>query len=296
MFVDVRLRVVLATLAAFAGSASVHAEAPKAAPFAVKVVGKGKPMILIPGLACSGEVWDSTVDHFKDRYECHVLTLAGFAGQPPMNGPFLEAVSKGIVDYIRAKKLDKPVIVGHSLGGFLVYLLGETEPDLVGPLIAVDGLPCLGAMFNPNATPDTLKRQGAMMQARFEKASREDYVKNLDSFINGWLKGNSALEKVSKWGSDSDQPTVARAMGELVARDLRPDVGRIKSRVLHLAAYDKGMAASGATREMLAKRVESQLEKVPNHKLVVAEDSRHFIMYDAPDWLLKQMDEFLAAK
>ena len=51
-------------------------------PFAVKVTGTGQPMILIPGLACSGEVWDSTVAHFKDRCECHVLTLAGFAGQP----------------------------------------------------------------------------------------------------------------------------------------------------------------------------------------------------------------------
>ena len=38
-------------------------------------------MILIPGLTCGGDVWKSTVEHFKDRYECHVLTLAGFAGE-----------------------------------------------------------------------------------------------------------------------------------------------------------------------------------------------------------------------
>src|SRR5580658_8822741 len=74
--------------------------------FSVKVTGKGAPMILIPGLACSGEVWDSTVAHFQNRYECHVLTLAGFAGQPPIKPPMLEAVRAQLADYIRAKKLD----------------------------------------------------------------------------------------------------------------------------------------------------------------------------------------------
>src|SRR5947199_9790656 len=95
------------------------------APFAVKVTGKGKPILFIPGLACSGSVWDSAVDHYKDHYECHVLTLAGFAGQPALKdkSAYLDTVRKGIITYIKEKKLDKPVIVGHSLGGYLVFAL-----------------------------------------------------------------------------------------------------------------------------------------------------------------------------
>ena len=50
-------------------------------PFEVKVTGKGKKAILfIPGLACSGEVWEETAQHFKDDYTCYILTMAGFAG------------------------------------------------------------------------------------------------------------------------------------------------------------------------------------------------------------------------
>src|SRR2546423_9328585 len=93
-------------------------------PFGVQISGQGRPMILIPGLACSGEVWDATVDHFKDRYECHVLTLAGFAGQPPFDGPWLQTIRKGLVDYIRQNKLDRPIIVGHSIGGVLTQSMG----------------------------------------------------------------------------------------------------------------------------------------------------------------------------
>jgi pimeloyl-ACP methyl ester carboxylesterase len=253
-------------------------------------------MILIPGLACSGAVWDGTVEHFKDRYECHVLTLAGFAGQPPVAGPFLETVRQGIADYIRSKKLDKPVIVGHSLGGFLVYRLAETEPDLVGPVIAVDGMPCLMALVSPTE-PDaaTMKSQGAQIQADMEKLSREDFLKRLRQFVSSWLEGQKDQETVAKWGADSDQATVARAIGELFSQDARPDLARIKTPVLQMGAFSKKRQIPGFTRETLTKRLEAQIAKVPKHELAVA-DSGHFIMYDVPEWLWKTMDGFLAAQ
>ena len=96
--------------------------------FVVAVTGSGRPMILIPGISCGGNVWAATVNHFKDRYECHVLTLAGFAGQPPLGGePFLERVRDALIEYIRNKKLERPVIVGHSIGGFMAFWLGARE-------------------------------------------------------------------------------------------------------------------------------------------------------------------------
>jgi N-formylmaleamate deformylase len=292
MSLATRCRVLLALVAALAALVPARADTPKGAPFAVKVVGKGKPMILIPGLACSGAVWDSTVDHFKDRYECHVLTLAGFAGQAPVDGPFLETARKGIIDYIRAKKLDKPVIVGHSLGGFLVYRLGSTEPDLVGPLIAVDGLPCLVAVFSPvEPNPETVKKQAAAIQASMEKASREDFAKNQQQMIGAWLQGTKEKDLVLKWGADSNQATVARAMGELFSQDARPELAQIKAPLLLIAAFNKSY---GQPREVIVKRVGSQLAKASKHELAVAADSRHFIMYDAPEWMFKTMDEFLA--
>src|ERR1035441_2564425 len=59
-------------------------------PFQVKVTGHGRPMILIPGLSSSGETWDTTVARYQDRFQCHVLTLAGFAGVPRISAPMLE--------------------------------------------------------------------------------------------------------------------------------------------------------------------------------------------------------------
>src|SRR5438067_2362627 len=167
-------------------------------PFGVRVVGHGRPMILIPGLACSGEVWDSTVDHFKDRYECHVLTLAGFAGQPPVGGPSLETVRKGLADYIRQKKLDRPIIVGHGIGGFVAYVMGITEPDVVGALISVDGLPSLAAAMNPTITPEQLAQMAQSLRKQAEQITREQFIASQKRTLSIWLQEPDDLDRVSK--------------------------------------------------------------------------------------------------
>lgn len=88
--------------------------------FAVQAEGHGPALIFIPGLYCSGDVWKETVAHYKDHYTCYSLTLPGFAGQAPIHSDtILAAVAKDIVRFISDKRLNKPVLVGHSLGGFL---------------------------------------------------------------------------------------------------------------------------------------------------------------------------------
>jgi len=130
-------------------------------PFQVKVTGHGRPMILIPGLSSSGEVWDTTVARYKDRFECHVLTVAGFAGVPRVPAPMLDRVRDGLADYIRKQKLDHPVVIGHSLGGFLALSLAAKYPDLPGRLVIVDSYPFFAALANPQATPDSARASAA---------------------------------------------------------------------------------------------------------------------------------------
>jgi pimeloyl-ACP methyl ester carboxylesterase len=89
--------------------------------FAVKVAGHGRPVILIPGLGCDGTIWDATVAHLAGRYETHVVSIAGFAGVPPaqVRGPLLDEVRRELVAYIQKNGLRRPIVIGHSLGGFL---------------------------------------------------------------------------------------------------------------------------------------------------------------------------------
>jgi N-formylmaleamate deformylase len=59
---------------------------PRCRSFAVEVSGHGPPLVLIPGLASPGQVWRTTVEHYRSDHRLHVLTLAGFAGRAPSPG------------------------------------------------------------------------------------------------------------------------------------------------------------------------------------------------------------------
>ena len=108
--------------------------------FAVETSGTGHPVIFLPGFACGGRSWDSTVEHLGDTAQSHVVTLAGIAGVPPVAEPSLARIHDELVRYIVDNELERPVIVGHSLGGTQALWLAESIPGL-GGVVDVEGGP-----------------------------------------------------------------------------------------------------------------------------------------------------------
>lgn len=77
--------------------------------FSVQRTGHGKQaVILIPGFACSGDVWDQTVDTLRHDYTCYVLTMPGFAGTAPEAKPSFANWTRQIVDFIRHENIENP--------------------------------------------------------------------------------------------------------------------------------------------------------------------------------------------
>lgn len=264
-----------------------------AASFQVELAGtKGKPpMILIPGLSSSGEVWKDTVARYKDRYECHVLTLAGFAGVPIENKEpgMLTRVRTELASYIRDKKLAKPVIVGHSLGGFLALWLASSDPALVGDLVIVDSLPNLAAVYGPGF-------DAKAMRDMIANQPKEQYDQFMQSGVSlrGMASSPEHLEIIKQWGIKSDQWAVANGMYELLATDLQADIAKIRSRSLVLGSWI-GMK-SVTTREIVEGNFRKQFATLPGHQFAFAEKAQHFIMYDDPNWFFAQVDAFLQPK
>jgi pimeloyl-ACP methyl ester carboxylesterase len=258
--------------------------------FSVQETGSGKPLILIPGMTCGGGVWDATVAQLKSKYHCYVLTLPGFAGQAPITGPYLPRVRDEIIAFVKDKHLDHPAVMGHSLGGFMVFYLGSAEPKLFGPLISVDGLPFLGSLFNPNATAQSnqtmadgiAKNIGAATPAQFEDQTKQALAQE----ITDPNEAAALLPICAK----SDPGDVGQSMKEMMTIDLRDDIAKIQSPVLLIGAGQW----SPNDQDGLRKSYESQIAKCPHAKLVIDGKSKHFIMLDDPEFFYKTINEFLA--
>jgi pimeloyl-ACP methyl ester carboxylesterase len=102
---------------------------------------RGRPLILIPGLGSGPWAWQDTVREYSGQYTLYVVTLPGFDGRPAVAGAGFEAARNALQQLIATRKLDKPVLIGHSMGGALALAVASQSPDLVGGVVALDGLP-----------------------------------------------------------------------------------------------------------------------------------------------------------
>lgn len=272
---------------------TVGAFCPAAQHFDVKVTGKGRPVLLIPGLTCSGKVWDATVARLKNRYQCHVLTLPGMGGQPAMKGPFLEPVRDEIIAYVRTKKLHRPAIIGHSLGGFMGFSLASKAPDLFGPLVAVDGAPWLMAMFNPASTVDSIRPQVEAMRKGMAAANGtpEGFRRGTRASLVTQVKDPKHADLILETSALADPETVMNAMSEMMLTDLRPAAVRIKAPVLLFAAGE--WADTPEKKVLLRKAYEAQVANVKNARVVPVWGARHFIMFDEPTLFYREVESFL---
>ncbi|GLB50055.1 alpha/beta fold hydrolase [Neptunitalea lumnitzerae] len=258
--------------------------------FNVQVSGKGAPVLLIPGYSCSGEVWNETVDHLKDSYECHVLTLPGYAGVAPIESSnILETVKNDILTYVSDKKLNKPMLIGHSLGAFMSMWLSSEAPDTFGKVVCVDGVPFISAMTNPMVTEESIKNNPMFDKAtiieRYKQTPDEGYVENMTTAMLQQVSDSVHAKQVAIWSFKSDRATLGSTMVEMSLTDLRDDIVKVKQPVLILAS-------TFMTKENSLRIYNEQYKLLPNKRIEVA-DSKHFIMYDATTWFFNQIDAFL---
>jgi pimeloyl-ACP methyl ester carboxylesterase len=267
---------------------------PDTARFMVSVVGQGPDVIMIPGLASSAEVWRPEAERLKAHYRLHLVQLAGFAGVPAAGNatpPLLVPIRDALADYIRRNHLQRPVIVGHSLGGLLAMMLADANPELVGRLVIVDSLPFFGMLSGPQATVESVTPMAARVRDQLLGQSQDDFAKGEVQAMAGLMKskGPEAAAALAA-AQESDHSVVAHAMYEDWTTDMRPRLSGVKAKVLVLYAFDATMGLPQAVMDGLYGNAYGAL---PDKQLVRIDGSYHFIQIDQPDRFHDELAKFL---
>lgn len=257
--------------------------------FTVEVIGEGKPVLMIPGLMSDARVWRPTAVALASQYQLHLISIAGFAGRPAIGGDLLPTVKQQLLNYINEEKLDKPAVVGHSLGAFMAFYLASSAPQQIGTVIAVDGLPYLAPVFTRSAetTVPMMQQQAGFLRQQYQQMSTEQLRAMTTHGLFIQASSEAAQQQVLQMASESSPSAVGQAIYELLTTDLRSDVHRIKSPVVLLGAA--GALQSEIERDAAKALYQQQISTIDNARLVFNHQARHFIMLDQPDWLLAQI-------
>ncbi|MBP7820657.1 alpha/beta fold hydrolase [Candidatus Saccharibacteria bacterium] len=93
--------------------------------------GRGKPVILLHGIASNSSIWDETITYIDtNKYQVIAMDLLGFGDspKPSKNDYSLEEQAKQVAYTVKKNKIKKPVlVVGHSLGALVALEIASNK-------------------------------------------------------------------------------------------------------------------------------------------------------------------------
>jgi pimeloyl-ACP methyl ester carboxylesterase len=269
----------------------------------VERYGAGSPAIVfVPGLACGSWVWSGAVTRFAAKHAVYVVTLAGFDGLPAPAAPTLDEADASLLSLVTKEKLERPIIVGHSLGGFLSLRFGTEHSNLVRGIVSVDGTPVFPTLAQ--ATPDERAKAGKEFAALIQGQTPEQFQAGQAKFMTTMVTADADAAKVAAYTAKSDRNTVAAYAEELYAADLRPQLPKLTAPTLELAPVPTTPAPyegpNAATASMADRETgyhafyASLFPGAPNLTIEMVPNSKHFIMVDQPKAFYDDLAAFVA--
>ena len=113
--------------------------------------GSGQPLVFLHGFCESGRMWNSFAEELSVHFRVICPDLPGFGDSPIFGEQItLEEVAVQLEEWMEDNYIQDPIIIGHSLGGYVTLALLE----LMGSRIKGVGL------FHSTAFPDDEEKKG----------------------------------------------------------------------------------------------------------------------------------------
>lgn len=256
-------------------------------PIQVEKQGQGDAILFLPGFTTPGSVWNETIANLNQSYETHIVSYAGFNGIEPIGTPWYSPIKDQLVKYINENELANLTVIGHSMGGNLaVELAAELDKKVTG-LIIVDALPCMREMMMPGVPANALQYDSPYNN-RMLAMNKDEFSQVAIGMASNMTNDQSRMEEMANWSINADRETYVYGYTDLLKLDLRPSLSDITTKTLILGA-------TFPSKEITKKTFESQYKNLVNKTISLADNSKHFIMFDQPEWFYAQINGYLLA-
>ncbi len=113
-------------------------------------IGSGPPLVFLHGFCDSHELWADFIGEFASSHRVLTPDLPGFGRSPELPVPFsIDDVGDEITEWIKKLGLERPKIIGHSLGGYVALSLLARHKEQISGI----------GLFHSTPFADTLERK-----------------------------------------------------------------------------------------------------------------------------------------
>lgn len=249
--------------------------------------GEGRAILCVHGLTANCRCWDTMAVSLSPRYKLIALDLRGrgLSGKPP-GGYLVEQHCRDIQAVIENFGIERPVLMGHSLGALIALVFTALRPELTAGLVLMDGAGCL--------SEEQLERvlagiKPALDRLGFVFPSFDHYTARLKQapFLNPW---SEALERYFRYEIE-EVPDGVRSrvrpehiqeeienLKKVIAADYYP---QIRCPVLILRATEDTLTPGD--RVLPESAVQRMLEEIPDARCVPIDGTNHYTILFQPN-------------
>ena len=103
----------------------------------------GKPtLVLLPGLTADHRLFDKQIEYFRGKLNCLVWDAPGHGASRPFRLAFtLEDKARFLHGILSREGINRPILVGQSMGGYVSQMFFELYPGEAGGFVSIDSAP-----------------------------------------------------------------------------------------------------------------------------------------------------------
>lgn len=245
--------------------------------------GKGlKPIIFIHGFPFDHNMWEAQIEELSKDYFCVSYDIRGLGESPPGDGQFtIESFVDDLEIIVDEMKLDKPVLCGLSMGGYISLRAMERMQNKFSALILCD------TKSTADDNEGKLKRAAAIKL--INTGNFYDFIESfiLNCFGEKFIKENNAEYRKIVDRSKRNNP--AGVKGCLLAMAGRTDTTETLAKIKIPTLVICGSEDKLSPPEVM----EFMAEKIPNSKFVLIENCGHMSPIENPLKVNKAIRDFL---
>lgn len=134
---------------------------------------KNKSIIFLHGFPYDHTMWDEQVNFLKDKFYCVRYDIRGLGNSPAGNGQFtMDSFVDDLISIVDELKLDKPIICGLSMGGYITFRALEIDQSKFSAVIIMD------TRSESDNNEGKIKRQNGI-----SKINKEGVIAFVDGFV-----------------------------------------------------------------------------------------------------------------
>jgi branched-chain amino acid transport system permease protein len=235
--------------------------------------GKGMPVLYVHGNTGSCRWFERVMDVPGTR--TIALDMPNFGRSKPLPGePDIDRYADAVAAFIRAQGLDRPLLIGHSLGGTVAMSLAARFPSLIRGLVLVDSAA-------PSGLVTPRERHPMIEMMRTSKAVLTQALRTVvptlsdEAFFQS-LVDDAAMMAAPAWVGNAD------ALGRF---DYRGRTAAFTGPVLVVWGRKDIIVTETMARETAAA--------FPDAKLEILEDVGHSVMAENPKRFISLIADFI---